>query len=278
MMSTTSDPSNILQQLLSDGVLTLTLNRPERLNALTPPLMRRLRNAVQEAATDPRVRVVVLAGSGRAFCTGGDIKDGRKDPELPKELKSSDTQSAEFRYDQLRGFAETAALLDRMPKPSISMVRGPVVGAGLGLALCCDFRMFSETVTIQPAFARNGLSGDFGGSYFLSRLVGLPRAQEIFLLDEKLDIEAIRSLCLATRIVKDDELLAETESLARRLATGPAIAYRAIKENFRGAESNDIVASLDVEMRNMVRCSLTADHREAISAFVEKRPAIFNGR
>ena len=267
-----------LLETLEDGVLTLTMNRPERLNALTIPLMRHLNDALRKAEIDPDVRVVVLRGAGKGFCAGGDVKEGRKDDLAGDRPKTDPAYSqSEQRFDRLRRAADSPILLRRMLKPTIAMVRGAATGAGFNLALACDFRMASDTAFFMTAFARGGFSGDFGGSYFLTRLLGTAKARELFLLNPRIDAAQADQLGLLTRLVPDAELERQTMELAYRLAAGPRVALRYMKENLNAAENRTLEDVTDLEIKNMVRTSQTEDQREAVRAMVEKREPSYRG-
>lgn len=268
----------VLLENLTAGVLTLTLNRPERLNALTIPLMRQLAASVAAAESNPDVRVVVLTGAGRGFCAGGDVRDGRRDDTAGDRPKTDPGWSrAEQRYDRVRSCAQASVILNRMSKPTIASLRGAVIGAGFSLAAACDFRIASETVLFRTAFAAIGYSGDYGGSCFLPRIVGHARALELYLLNEKLDAAAADKLGLLTRLVADDQLESETLALATRLAEGPPVAFRYIKQNLNASHGLSPEELVDLETTHMMRTTETEDAKEAAKAMVEKRPAVFRG-
>jgi 2-(1,2-epoxy-1,2-dihydrophenyl)acetyl-CoA isomerase len=165
-----------------------------------------------------------------------------------------------------------------MGKPTIAMVRGPAVGMGLSLALACDFRVASETAFFMTGFVRIGLCGDYGGSYFMTKLLGPAKTLELYLLSERLTAQEAVRLGLITRLVADDELETRTTEFARQLARGPAVAQRCIKENVHAALDLSLEQAFDVEARNMIRCRLTLDCKEAMSAMAEKREPQFVGR
>ena len=260
------------QQLLesiSDGIATLTLNRPERLNALSTPIMEGLLAALPRLAQDAAVGVVVLTGAGRAFCSGGDVKsmaEGSVERSLPEAVT------------HLRGRMEVSRLLHEMPKLTIAMVNGPAAGAGLSLALACDLRVAAQSARFITAFAKVGFSGDFGGSYFLSKLAGTGRARELYYLSEPLDAERALALGVVNRVVPDAELHDATMTLARKLAHGPRIAISMMKQNLNAAESGTLAQLLDLEARHQIETGNTEDHKEAARAFVEKRAPRFTGR
>ena len=254
-----------------DGVAVLTLNRPDRLNAMSRPMLDALLEALPRLAEDPAVGVVVLTGAGRGFCAGGDVKAMAEGTELGG-------QTMEEKAQALRSRMETSRWLHEMPKPTIAMMRGPAAGAGLSLAMACDMRIASDTVKLGTAFARVGYSGDFGGSYNLTQLVGTAKARELYFTADLLDAQQALGLGLVNRVVADARLEEETMALASRLARGPRVAYRYMKRNMNAAESASLKEMLDLEAWNHTRTGMTEDHREAARAFVEKREPQFKGR
>ena len=260
-----------LLESVDDGVATLTMNRPERRNALSPAMLEALLEALPRLAADAQIGVVVLTGTEPAFCAGGDVK-------AMAEGREFAAGSLEEKAELLRRAMETSRWLHEMPKPTIAMVRGAAAGAGLSLALACDMRIAAASARFTTAFARVGYSGDFGGSYFLTRLVGTAKARELYFTAELIDAAAALGLGLVNRVVADDKLEAETRALAQSLARGPRIAYRYIKRNMNAAESGTLKELLDLEAWHHTRCGATEDHREATQAFVEKREPAFKGR
>jgi 2-(1,2-epoxy-1,2-dihydrophenyl)acetyl-CoA isomerase len=263
--------STDLIEQVKDGVAVLTLNRPERLNAMSRPMLDALLEALPRLAEDPAVGVVVLTGAGRGFCAGGDVKAMAEGNELGG-------QTMEDRAQALRSRMETSRWLHEMPKPTIAMMRGPAAGAGLSLAMACDMRIASDTVKLGTAFARVGYSGDFGGSYYLTQLVGTAKARELYFTADLLDAQQALGLGLVNRVVADARLEEETMALASRLARGPRVAFRYMKRNMNAAESASLKEMLDLEAWNHTRTGMTEDHREAARAFVEKREPQFKGR
>ncbi len=259
-----------LLQHREGGILTLTMNRPERLNALTMEMLAEMETALDAAALDDAVRVVVLTGTGRGFCAGGDVKSMAQGSERGASL--------EARALPLRRRMEVSRLLHDMDKPTIAMMRGPAAGAGLSLALACDLRIASETVAITTAFAKVALSGDFGGSWFLSQLVGSAKAKELYLTSPKLDAAEAYRLGLVNRVVADDDLEGACGELASGLAQGPAVTLGYMKRNINAAETESLERVLDLEATHHARCGMTEDHLEAATAFVEKRTPVFRGR
>ena len=263
--------STDLIEQVKDGVAVLTLNRPDRLNAMSRPMLDALLEALPRLAEDPAVGVVVLTGAGRGFCAGGDVKAMAEGNELGG-------QTMEDRAQALRSRMETSRWLHEMPKPTIAMMRGPAAGAGLSLAMACDMRIASDTVKLGTAFARVGYSGDFGGSYYLTQLVGTAKARELYFTADLLDAQQALGLGLVNRVIADARLEEETMALASRLARGPRVAFRYMKRNMNAAESASLKDMLDLEAWNHTRTGMTEDHREAARAFVEKREPQFKGK
>jgi 2-(1,2-epoxy-1,2-dihydrophenyl)acetyl-CoA isomerase len=228
-----------LIETTADGVATLTLNRPDRLNALSTPIMEGLLDALPRLAADPTVGAIVLTGSGRAFCSGGDVKSMAEGASSQRSLEDAVTH--------LRGRMEVSRLLHEIPKPTIAMLNGPAAGAGLSLALACDLRIAAQSARLHTAFANVGFSGDFGGSYFLSRLVGTGKARELYYTAEPLNAADALSLGIVNRVVPDADLVETTMLLASKLARGPRIALAAMKRNFNAAESGSLAQLLDLE-------------------------------
>ena len=261
---------DLLEQI-KDGVAVLTMNRPERLNAMSRAMLEAMDGALVRLAADSEIGAVVRTGAGKGFCAGGDVKAMAEGTEFAGS-------SLEERAQQLRARMEVSRWLHEMPKPTIAMVRGAAAGAGLSLALACDLRIASDTAKFTTAFAKVGYSGDFGGSYFLTRLVGTARARELYFTAELLDASRALAIGLVNRVVADADLERETLELAARLAKGPRIAYRYIKRNMNAAENGTLAELLDLEAWHHSRTGATEDHREAARAFVEKREAVFRGR
>jgi len=203
--------SQVLLENVKDGVAVLTMNRPDRLNALSGDLLDALLAALPRLAEDASVGVVVLTGAGRGFCAGGDVKAMAEGKEFPGE-------TLEERAQVLRSYMESSRWLHEMPKPTIAMVRGAAAGAGLSLALACDLRVAGESAKFGTAFARVGYSGDFGGSYYLTQLVGTAKARELYYTADLLDAKAALAVGLVNRVVPDDKLEEETLALAGKIA------------------------------------------------------------
>jgi 2-(1,2-epoxy-1,2-dihydrophenyl)acetyl-CoA isomerase len=275
-------PDTVRWQLASSGVLTLTFHRPEVKNALDTAAQERLLRLVHDAERHPGVKVVVLTGEGSSFCTGADVRSmgvpDHSDP-IAAEFGGTDAWAAhEARVDRLRHLARAAQRLHDMGKPTIAKLRGPAAGLGFSLALACDFRLAADTAFLVSSFSNIGTSGDYGGSYFLTRLVGPSRAKEICMLSERIGAAQALALGLVNRVLPDAELDAATDAFALKLAQGPTLAYRYIKDNVHAAASQTLDTCLDIEARHMIRCRLSDDCREALAAFGDKRTPTFQGR
>lgn len=258
---------------VKDGIATLTMNRPERLNALSALILGGLLEILPKLAEDPAVGVVVITGAGRGFCAGGDVKG------MAENQSSRQAASMETNIQELRKSMEVPRMLREMPKPTIAMIRGPVAGAGHSIALSCDFRIASDTMHFTTAFAKVGFSGDFGGSYFLSQLIGSAKAKELYFTSKAVKAEEALSLGIVNRVVPDGELEAETLAFAQTLASGPRVAYQYMKQYFQLFENGgSLKEALDLEAFGQIRTGMTEDHKEAAKAFVEKREPVFQGR
>lgn len=257
----------VLQQLES-GLLTVTLNRPERRNALHPDMLVQLVVAARRASEDHEVRAVLLKGAGGTFCVGGDVKGmaERRAP-LPFEAKAAN----------LRHGMEVSRILHQMPKPVVAQLDGAAAGAGLSMALACDLRIASESCKITTAFAKVGLSGDYGGTYFLTHLIGSAKARELYLLSPVLNANQALMLGLVNQVTPDADVDAAARELAMSLAQGPSVALGYIKRNVNNAEHLPLEDCFEAEAIYHTRSSETADHKAAANAFVEKRKTFFYG-
>ncbi|MBS0530817.1 MAG: enoyl-CoA hydratase [Proteobacteria bacterium] len=261
--------NDMVLQKLDRGLLTITMNRPDRRNALNPDMTRGLVEAARRAAEDHEVRAVLLKGAGGTFCVGGDVKsmaEGRAP--LPFEAK---------RVNLRRGM-EVSRILHQMPKPVVAQLDGAAAGAGLSIALACDLRVASTSVKITTAFAKVGLSGDYGGTYFLTKMLGSARARELYLMSPVLTAPEALALGMVSKVVADAEIDAAAHELAMSLAQGPSVTLGYIKTNINNAESMSLETCFDGEAIHHTRCGDTADHKEAAKAFVEKRKPVFQGQ
>ena len=261
--------SDTVRYEVKDAVGTITLNRPDAMNALTTEMKEALRDTVRRAAADSSVRAVVLTGAGRAFCAGQDLRE---------HMTNLETDAAVLGETVREHYNPTALALARMPKPVIAAVNGSAAGAGASLAFACDFRIMSEKASFLLAFARVGLSSDTGAAWTLHRLVGRAKATELLMLAEPVRAPEAAGLGLATSVVPPEELESSAQALAARLAQGPTVALAAIKEALDHAADHDLPDSLEKEAELQERCGRTADHRAATYAFVRKETPLFEGR
>jgi 2-(1,2-epoxy-1,2-dihydrophenyl)acetyl-CoA isomerase len=263
---------------VDDGVAVITMNRPERRNAMSGGMLSAMSAALAAFETDPEVACIVLTGAGGAFCAGGDVKgmaDGTGGGSTAAAGSDLDSRIHAQRISQ----RATAGKLYKMPKPTIASLPGAAAGAGFSLALACDLRIASEKAVMTTAFAKVGFSGDYGGTYFLSQLVGSAKARELYYLSDRIDMAEAQRLGLVNFVVPADRLETDTMLLAHRLARGPRVAYRYMKENINRAISGaDVDDCLDLEATHHIHTGFTEDHREAAKAFVEKREPVFKGK
>lgn len=261
-----------LLETRQDGVAILTMNRPEARNALSQPMLGALLEALPRLAADPEVGAIVITGAGGAFCAGGDVKGF-----AATDGGANHGRSPEQAAHALRQSMEVSRWLHDMPKITIASIPGAAAGAGLSIALACDFRIAARGAKITTAFAKVGLSGDFGGTYFLTQLVGSAKAKELYLLSDVIVAEEAERIGMVNRAVDPRELEAETMALAKRFANGARITQGLMKRNLNIAEKGDMLLSFDTEALNHSRTAQTADHAEAAKAFVEKRAPVFKG-
>jgi 2-(1,2-epoxy-1,2-dihydrophenyl)acetyl-CoA isomerase len=251
------------------GVQTITLNRPEKLNALNPQMHERLRSALEEAAGAEEVRAVLLTGSGRGFCTGQDLAERDVSPGAPPIDLSVSLGSY---YNPL------VRRMRALPKPIVCAVNGVAAGAGANLALACDIVVAARSASFVQAFSRLGLVPDAGGTYFLPRLVGTARAMALALLAKKLSAEDAAHWGLIWKVVDDAQLAAESRALAEKLASGPTKGYGNLKRALYASMGNSLDAQLDLERDLQRELGLSEDYREGVTAFKEKRTPRFKGR
>lgn len=262
-----------LIETFEDGIATLTMNRPESRNALSGEMLAALSAAAPRLALDPNVRVVVVTGAGGAFCAGGDVKGFVADKGSAGEGPTFDQ-----RVNGLRNGMDFSRWLHEMPKPTLAVIPGAAAGAGLSIALACDVRIASEEAKMTTAFSKIGASGDYGGSYFLSKLVGTARARELYFTADVISGAEAARLGIVNRAVPAADLAREAAALARRLADLPTVAIGYMKKNLAIAEHGSLSEVMDAEAIHMVRTMMTEDHKAASLAFVEKRPPVFRGR
>ena len=253
---------------IEQRVALVTLNRPEARNALTLEMKEALRALIPALGDDPEVGCVLLTGAGGGFSAGGDTKVMAQGPPTDREL----------RVRMLRREHEIPAAIHRLAKPVIAALPGPAAGAGFALALSCDLRIFAESAFVTAAYARLGLSGDYGASWFLTRLVGTAKAREMMFTSARLDARECLELGIANRVVPDAEFERASFAWASEIAAGPPVALRYMKENLNRALSADLQSCLDMEAERMVAGAFTEDYVEAVKAFTEKRKPSFRGR
>jgi 2-(1,2-epoxy-1,2-dihydrophenyl)acetyl-CoA isomerase len=256
-----------------DGVLVLTFNRPEFRNALTMEMQQRLGDELAAAELDNEIGCILLTGAGGAFCAGGDVKNmarGHASGQSIDQLKRMELQRQSQRRSSLR--------LYEMGKPTLAALPGAAAGAGLSIALSCDLRIAADTAVMSTAFVKVGLSGDYGGTYLLTQLVGPAKARELYLLGDRIDMAEALRLGLVNWVVPAAELEGRAMQMAKRLASGPRLAHRFIKDNLNRALKASFADCLDMESANLVQLRDTEDHKEAARAFAEKRQPVFKGR
>lgn len=267
-MSDQPEPS-LLRGTLADGrIATLTLNRPQRKNALGPEEWQQLSQALHDIAHDPQIRVVLLRGSGGAFSAGGDLSS------MPERL----AWSLSVRTQQLVRDAQVIRQIIDLDRPVVAAIEGPCMGAGLSLALACDLRIAADNATLGAVFHRVGLSADFGISWLLPRIVGPARAAELLLCAEVLSAEPAQKCGLVHRVVAAAALRDQSEALCLRLASGPPLAIAASKRSLQRALTADLQSQIEWEAQNQAALGKTQDVHEGIAAFFEKRTASFSGR
>ena len=255
---------------LKDNVATLTLNRPDRLNALNDALRDDLYDAVNKAAADPEVRVLVITGAGRGFCSGGDVKG------MSERHKSGEAAPLVDKYAPRRDRI-ILAMRDCL-KPIIAAVNGAAAGAGMNLALACDIRISSSAAKYAQSFVKRGLHPDWVGTYFLPRVVGVAKACELIFTGDSIDAAEALRLGIVNAVVAPDELMNETYRLAKKIAAGPPVAIQLAKRSIYHNQEADLRAALEFETfaQNITR--ETEDSKEGVKAFVEKREAVFRGK
>ncbi|GAB2605493.1 enoyl-CoA hydratase/isomerase family protein [Kribbella endophytica] len=257
-----------LNVVMGAGVAVLELNRPEAMNALDLDLKNSLLSSLRTVADDERVRAVVLTGTGRAFSVGQDLR----------ELQSSLDADPVATWDTVRDhYSPIAELLATMPKPVIAAVNGVAAGAGAALTFLCDYRIAAESAGFNLAFAGIGLSADSGSTWSLPRLVGLAKAKELLLRPRTIPAVEAERLGLVSEVVPDDELAIRVRELAEEFARGPTVAYGAIRRALAYSSTQSLHKALVYETRLMRETGTSADHREAVDAFLEKRRPVFTG-
>jgi 2-(1,2-epoxy-1,2-dihydrophenyl)acetyl-CoA isomerase len=274
-MTTLDTGTEDLRAEIDDGVAVITMNRPERRNAFSRAMVSALGAVLDRVEADEAVGCVVLTGAGGAFCAGGDVKSMAAPP--PESDGAGPSVDAAIHRQRLNQRA-TSGRLWSMPKPTIAAIGGPAAGAGLSLALACDLRYAVPGAVLTTAFAKVAFAGDYGGTWFLTRLVGSSKAKELYYFSERLTAEEAQRLGIVNAIFPPADFEREVMERARRLAQGPSIAFRYMKENLNRAVSGELGECMDLEVTHHVHTGLTEDHREAARAFVDKREPHFRGR
>jgi 2-(1,2-epoxy-1,2-dihydrophenyl)acetyl-CoA isomerase len=261
---------------IDNGVAVITMNRPDRRNAFSPAMVSALGAVLAQVEIDEAVGCVVLTGAAGAFCAGGDVKGMAAPPDTDGAGGGRSLDAAIHR--QRLNQRATSGRLWGMPKPTIAAIGGPAAGAGLSLALACDLRYAVPGAVLTTAFARVGFAGDYGGTWFLTRLVGSGKAKELYYFSERLSAEEAERLGIVNAVFPAADFEQEVMTRARRLAEGPSVAYRYMKENLNRAVAGELADCMDLEVTHHVHTGLTEDHREAARAFVDKREPRFGGR
>jgi 2-(1,2-epoxy-1,2-dihydrophenyl)acetyl-CoA isomerase len=256
----------VLLDSLEGGVLTLTLNRPERLNALNAGLIEGLLAGIKRAGTDPECRAVLITGAGRGFCAGADLANrafapGAARPDLGEALE--------------KGLNPIIRAIRNLPKPVVCAVNGPAAGAGANIALACDIVLAAKSAQFLQAFARIGLIPDAGGTFVLPRLVGDARARALMMLAEPIAAEQAQAIGMIYRAVDDEDLMGEAHTVAERVAAGPTHALGLIKRALAASPTNALDAQLDLERDLQREAGVSDDYLEGVRAFLDKRPANF---
>jgi len=258
----------MIQTQVADRIATLTFHRPEKLNALSQELISDSIATLRAWSIDPAVGVIIVTGSGRAFCAGGDVSNMAKDT----------GRSLEESVDGLRAWQELSWLLYSIPKVTIAAVNGFAMGAGLGVCLACDLRIASDQAKFGTAYAKVGYGGDFGTTWLLTHYAGAPKAKELMFLGDVIDAVEAHRVGLINRVVPHDQFETEIRQWAVRIASGPLTSFRYMKANVNLATHTDFRTLLDREAETHLRCGQTEDHKEGVRAFLEKRSPQFTGR
>lgn len=273
-MTTINTGTEDLLASLDNGIATLILNRPDARNAMSGEMNTALQSLLADFELDPRVKCIVLTGAGKGFCAGGDVKGMAASGDGTVGDNTIDGAIHRQRINQ----RATAGKLYKMPKPTIAALPGAAAGAGLSLALACDLRIMSSSAIMTTAFARVGFSGDYGGTYFMTQLIGAAKARQLYFLSDRVSAAEALTLGLTNWVCDPNELQEKTLEIATRLANGPTVAYRYMKENLNRAINGDVDDCMDLEATHHVHCGQTEDHRNATKAFVAKQEPVFHGK
>lgn len=280
-----SHASNAEQHLIETrhGYLTvLTMNRPEALNAFSPSMMAGLDEALPRLAQDRDCRALMLTGFGRAFSAGGDVKGFASNAmsttgDGNAQMESVSVPTKAERAAGLRQSTEMVELLHTMPKPTIAAIPGVAAGGGFSVALACDIRIASSDARFTTAFNKLGLSGDYGGTYFLTQLVGTAKARELYLTSDIIGVEEAHRIGIVNQVFDKESFADEALLFAEKLAAMPPISSSLMKANLNSALTSDLASVLDLEATNMITCFDSNDHKAGARAFVTKKPPVFTG-
>ena len=265
-----------LLESFEEGVLTLTINRPHAHNTLSQSLSDSLNSALVRAEGNADVRCIVLTGAGGIFCAGGDVRDQASGNIGGDETDPEAAHAAMVKT--IRNGMEMSRMLREMPKPTLAVISGAAAGAGLALALACDLRFCLDTAKLTTAFAKVGLSGDSGGSYFLPQLVGAAKARELYFMADVISGREAYEIGLVSRVASAETFEQESQAFAKQLAGLPTVALGYMKMNLNAAEHMTLREVFDLEAENIVRSMNTEDHKQAAQAFLKKESPVFKGR
>ena len=252
-----------------DNILHIKFNRPESRNAITREMFEILLSTLEECKKDNTIRAIILSGEGEAFSAGGDVKD---------MATREDKSSLQDKTSSLRRIMGVSELLYSLPIPSIAIINGPAAGAAFAISLACDLRIATENAKFVTAFAKIGFSGDFGGSYFLTKIVGTAKARELYYLSETIDAQKAKELGIINQLIESDNLDIYVKELKSKFQALPPIAIRFMKKNLNNAELGNLDLSLNDEALYMMICSETEDHKNAAKASVKKEKVVFKGK
>lgn len=271
-MTTVDTGTDDLLAETDDGVGVITLNRPDRRNAMTGEMLTALAAVLGDFEQNPLVGALLITGAGSAFCSGGDVKGFSERGGEGGQSSEVDPDRVRVQQDQQRA---TVGRIYGFSKPTVAALPGAAAGAGVGIALAADLRIGCPRTLFATAFVNVGLSGDYGSAWLLDRLVGPSRARELLFLGERIDAERSLSMGLVNSLVPADQLAAEALALAGRLANGPRQALAGMKENLLRAPERDLFSAMDAEVPLHMACGVADDHREALAAFTGKRVPVY---